>query len=374
MASFNLGRIKGEKGDKGDSGAKGDTGAKGDKGDKGDKGENGKDAITPVFKIGTVETLSSSQNAYAEINNDDIASPILSFYIPKGNDGKDASGDMQSIVYDSQGKKEDIFLYAQKIVGECLKKSGGGLSGMLRAYKSDLSQMCVRNLCISETLPETAGEGDICVVIPKENRKTLKECNDGSIVLLNEDGVQTEYLVAGKDYYGENTVVLVRKKLSPYKTYFSKGMRGIYPLSDIDILLETIYVKLFDESIQKQLLPVKVEGDVKRHCFLMTTSELNLLAYFKDNGKRAEIDTSTATDVYLTRSISNSQYVYVVDASGAFSTGSQAAQFFFRPTIVLSGDTKVENVEYNNTAAVKCVEDKGIMYVYEESKWRECGV
>ena len=34
MASFNLGRIKGDKGDKGDTGAKGERGEKGEKGDE----------------------------------------------------------------------------------------------------------------------------------------------------------------------------------------------------------------------------------------------------------------------------------------------------------------------------------------------------
>ena len=96
MASFNLGRIKGDKGDKGDPGIKGD---KGEKGDRGERGERGSDAPIPVFSVGTTSTLPSSMEAYVEIKTEDSENYVLNFSIPKGKDGNDASGDMNKSVY-----------------------------------------------------------------------------------------------------------------------------------------------------------------------------------------------------------------------------------------------------------------------------------
>lgn len=374
MASFNLGRIKGEKGDQGERGAKGDTGAKGDKGEKGEKGDRGTDAITPVFQVGNVESVDYSQSAHVEINNENPALPVLSFYIPKGKDGKDAAGDMLGSVYDVQGKNEDVFMYAQRLSDECLKKSGGGLSGLLRAYESSPAQMCVRNICLCDVLPETAGEGDVCIVVGQNDSKTLKECTDGSILLLDEGGTETEYILTGKNYYAQNSVTLVRKKLSPYKTFFDKNMRGSYLLSDIDILLESVYSGMFAENVRKNLLPVKIEGEVMRHCFLMTNNEMNAMTYFADNGKKAQINTSTSTDVYMTRQLNNSNMVYSIDASGNLSVLSQGSESYFRPAIVLPDSIEIENIMYKSSVAAKISEKKGGIYVYEDSTWRVCKI
>ena len=95
MASFNLGRVKGDKGDKGDTGAKGERGEKGEKGDTGARGIDGR---TPVFAVGETVTISPEEEAHVELNSDDAENPVLSFYIPRGHDGRDAMGDMLSAV------------------------------------------------------------------------------------------------------------------------------------------------------------------------------------------------------------------------------------------------------------------------------------
>ena len=86
MASFNLGRIKGDKGDKGD------TGAKGDKGERGERGEKGSDAPIPVFTIGDTKTLPSSEEAYVELNTEDMLNPVLIFSVMTAWNGKVENG------------------------------------------------------------------------------------------------------------------------------------------------------------------------------------------------------------------------------------------------------------------------------------------
>lgn len=70
------------------NGSKGSTGATGS---PGANGSDGADGITPVFRIGTVTTLSAGSNATASITGT-TANPVLNLGIPKGQDGTNGSG------------------------------------------------------------------------------------------------------------------------------------------------------------------------------------------------------------------------------------------------------------------------------------------
>ena len=238
MGSFNLGRIKGDKGDRGETGPKGDTGAKGEKGEKGD---NGRDGLTPVFAVGEVITLQNGEEAEVEIDASVPSNPVLSFKIPTGKDGKDALGDMVKSVYDTQGVATDVFDYARSLYEKCMKSEGGNLSGSLVAAETPLEERAVRNISVATELPDSGAEGDILILLKDVSHRKLGECNEGDILVLAENGEKTPYLVVGIDYHGRGNVTLVRKDLSPIRSFYDYSRRGDYIMSDIDIFMETIY-------------------------------------------------------------------------------------------------------------------------------------
>lgn len=363
MASFNLGRIKG---DKGDSGAKGDMGPKGE---KGDKGENG---VTPVFSVKETKTISSSESAYVEITNDDPKNPALSFYIPRGKDGKETLGDMSSAVYDSEGKAQDIFKYADTLLEKSLKKSGGEMLGEISAYKSSLNKSCVRNISVLSSLPESGKDGDICILKKAENLKTIGECTVGTTVLIPEDNQKEEYIIVGKNNIAEGGITLIRKNLPSYQITFDYAMRNRYLLSDADILLETMYKYLFPESLRKKMLYALLENKEKRQCFLASLSDLENMEYFKENGKGAFVTSAIGPVEYLTRTIGSGKTIYTINKSGLSSTLSQNALCYFRPVIVLDSGCTVENIVHNNLPAVSFFEYEEGIFAFKNGAWEEC--
>lgn len=369
MASFNLGRIKGDKGDRGDIGPIGETGPKGEKGDKGDRGTDGS---TPVFSVDKTETLSSSEEAYVEINTQTPETPVLSFYIPRGKDGKDASGDMQQSVYDKNGRQEDIFEYADSLFAGSLKVSGGNLTGALKASESPLADGYIRNVSVNSSLPENTANGDLCIVIYDEGTKTLKDCALGTVVLLEENGKEIQYLLVGKNYHKTGGITLLRKDLAPYGQCFDLINRGQYPLSEIDIHMETMYKNLYSKRIRDSLLNVHLDGVCYRQCFLLSYKDLTEMEYFSSDQKRIAFrDGNTYEGIYITRSLTDKK-VYAVKENGSFTSTYQSASSYYRPAIVLPEDMVVSNIVYNNTAAVKLPETKSGIYIYLDGEWKEC--
>ena len=366
MASFNLGRIKG---DRGEMGPVGETGPKGDKGDKGD---NGTDGSTPVFSVGKTETVPSSGEAYVEINTDNPENPVLSFYIPRGKDGQDASGDMLSAIYDEEGIKKDIYKYANELFSQALKISGGILAGELKASESELSEGLVRNISVRSSLPESAANGDICIILYESDAKKLGNCATGTVVLLEEQGNETEYLIIGKDYHKTGGVTLVRKKLAPYKQCFDLGSRSAYPLSDIDITLETTYKNLYSKNIRDILVTVTLDSSCYRQCFMLSQLDLINMEYFTDASKRiAREENSNSAEPYFTRSFSGKN-VYTVGTAGNFETIAQSISSCYRPAVVLPADLVVANTVYNNSPAVKLPDTKSAVYIFCDGEWKEC--
>lgn len=367
MASFNLGRIKGDKGDKGD------TGAKGDKGERGERGERGNDAPIPVFTIGDTKTLSSSEEAYVELNTEDAENPILNFSIPRGRDGKDAEGDMKSAVYDSEGLNQDIFAYARSLVDTCIKKDGGRLTGALDAGENAMAIPCVRNVSIASTLPESGANGDICIIIEDENGKKLGECAVGTSFLVTEGGTESEYIIVGKNFHGENSVTLLRKHLTDIVLQLDANTRMSYIMSDTDVFLETMYINLFPERIRKLILLTPIENDFSRRCFLLSNTELSSMEYFSSEEQRSATkkDTTSRTS-YFTRSLSDSNNYYIVSATGSLTTFNKGSQLPLRPAIVLPYDAEVVNTQYKSSPAVKLYDVPVGIYVFADGKWKEC--
>ncbi len=372
MGSFNLGRIKGEKGDRGDIGPKGDTGAKGEKGEKGD---NGRDGITPVFKVGTVTTLENGESALVEIDSSNPSSPVISFEIPAGKDGKDALGDMLKAVYDTKGVGTDVFEYAKGLFSECLKVEGGTLSGSLTATESPLTERVIRNISISSYLPETGAEGDIFVLLADKNAKTLGECNEGDRVIIKENGEDTVYLVVGIDYHKENCVTLLRKDLYDKKCCYDKTNRGEYPMSDIDVFLESMFVSIYPKAVRDALVPVEIFDLIYRRCFLLGKSDYTDMNYFSDIKKRtAYRDRTALNDVHITANTGSSSKIVAVGTSGDFVSVSTYNYEFFRPAITLPSTFPVVNTELDSEPAIMPLSPCAGVYVFSGGEWRECAL
>lgn len=373
MASFNLGRIKGDKGDRGDTGPKGDTGLKGEKGEKGDKGDNGRDGMTPVFSIGETATLSPSEEAHVELDCNDAQNPVLSFYIPRGKDGKDAMGDMIKAVYDTEGIGTDIYEYARSLAKECVKISGGTLSGALKAAESVLSEGAVRNISVAYDLPQSGAEGDICVIVKDQYSKKLGDCIPGDIMLIKEDGGNTPYLIVAADYHRDNSITLIRRDLHSLESYYDYSKRGEYSMSDIDIFLEAIYKFSLSEEIRRALIPARLGSGVKRHCFLLDKSDFQGINYFATESKRiANSNGGTTPREYMTRTINVYRKIDTISTTGAFSSVALDSKNSFRPSIVLPSDLPVVNTDYQSTPAVKYSEPKCGIYVCIKGEWKEC--
>ena len=370
MASFNLGRIKGDKGDKGDTGPKGETGAKGN---KGDAGENGADGRTPVFSIGETVTLSSSEEAYVELDCANPENPVLSFCIPRGKDGRDAQGDMLAVIYDSEGIKQDFYKYAKALADACLRCSGGTLSGALKAAQSPFSEGYVRNICLSTALPQGGGDGDICIVMQDDNAKRLSECSMGSIMLIEENGKAVPYIIAANSHHGENNVTLVRKELPAHSICYDNSRRGEYQMSDIDIFLETMYTARLSGEIQRLLVSVNMGNNVYRRCFLLSLSDLSTIEYFKTIENRRAITEGTGNlNEHYVRDLTSANMAYLITTTGTASTIAQNAGKYYRPAIVLPADLKVINTEYQNNPAVKLTDEKAGIYYCHSGEWKEC--
>lgn len=372
MASFNLGRIKGDKGDRGDIGPKGDTGLKGDKGDKGD---NGRDGMTPVFRVGETATLSSAEEAHVELDCTNAQNPVLSFYIPRGKDGKDATGDMIKAVYDTKGIGTDIYEYAKNLADSCVKISGGTLSGALKAAETVLSEKAVRNISVLSDFPQSGAEGDLCIIVKNENSKRLGECNPGDVMLIKENGKDTPYLIVAADFHGSNSTTLVRKDLYSIKSYYDYSKRGEYPMSDIDVFLEGIYKFALHNEIRSALLPARLSAGVERYCFLLSKADFQNISYFATESNRiANIDGGAIAREYMTQSINGYRKIDSISTSGSFSSVELNEQSLFRPTIVLPADFTVVNTEHNSLPAVKPLEPRCGIYVYLKGEWKECAL
>lgn len=372
MAGFNLGRIIGEKGEMGEMGPKGDTGAKGEKGDKGD---NGKDGLTPVFTVGEVTTLTSGESALVEIDSSNPENPVLSFKIPAGKDGRDALGDMLKTIYDTKGIGTDIFEYARKLFDGCLKTEGGNLSGSLTAAESPLSERAVRNTSVASSLPEAGAEGDVFIVLNDKNAKTLGDCNEGEAVIIKENGKDIVYLVAGINYHGENTVSLLRKDLCPFKCTYDLKRREEYPMSDIDMFLESMFTSVYSSRVRNSLVPIKNTDNVYRHCFLLSRSDYSSMNYFSDIKRRKACEEGTSYNAsYITATAGTNGNVIGVSTEGEFFSISSSTAAFFRPTIVLPTAFPVINTQHNSQPAVMPVIPHAGIYVYAGGEWRECAL
>lgn len=372
MAGFNLGRIIGEKGEKGETGPKGDTGTKGEKGDKGD---NGKDGLTPVFTVGEVTTLTSGESALVEIDSSIPENPVLSFKIPAGKDGKDALGDMLKTVYDTKGVATDIFEYAKKLFDSCLKTEGGNLSGSLTVAESPLSQRAVRNISVASSLPEAGAEGDVFILLNDKNIKTIGDCNEGDMVIINENGKEIVYLIAGINYHGKNTVSLLRKDLCPFRCIFDYTRHDAYPMSDIDIFLESMFISAYSPTVRNSLVPIKTDDNVYRHCFLLSKNDYTYMNYFSDIKKRSAIrEEEGYSDSHMSSTIEKKGYTVGVGTTGEFISISISNLASFRPAIVLPSDFAVINTMRDSLPAVMPVTPSPGIYVYAGGEWRECAL
>ena len=361
MASFNLGCIKGAKGEKGDSGAKGE---------RGEPGETGACGTIPVFEIDKVETVDSASGASVEIDSSNPENPKLSFCIPKGVDGKDSSGDMISKIYDTEGKKTDIYNFATELFSKALLKTGGNVNGKISVGEASVADHCVRNISFVTSLPQAGGDGDICIVVPNDYNNTLYRHNVGSVVLLHEGETETEYVIAAKDYHMPGTVSLVRKYLLGYTEYFNYSSRVGYCFSDIDRLLECIHTRMFPELIQKKLVAISMGLDQKRHCFLPSIVEVTDMEYFKRNGKIGQTIEGVTREHYMTRDTNGGTNAYFVNSQGNIDSAPQNQKSSIRPMIVLPGDFLVENAVYNNSAVMRPI-FSARAYYYSQGEWKE---
>lgn len=363
MASFNLGRIKGDKGEKGDTGAKGD---RGEKGEKGDTGANGADGRTPVFTVGETVTVSPDEEAHVELDSEDIENPVLSFYIPRGHNGRDALGDMLSAVYDTEGKGEDFYKYADSLFENALKKEDT-TARKLTVGEVDAKSAVVRNISIRSTLPESAVEGDICIITDDENTKRLGDCEVGSTMLIEENGVGVPYTIIAKDYHGENSITLIRTKIPSLRVKFNHQGNEIYTISNLDMVLST-FINRFSGEVRKNLISINLMANTSRFCFALSKEEFEKIDYLKEPSNRT---TGDSQDLYFTRSVTGER-AYFVTATGTLALTYQSDYKLYRPTIVLPSSLAVENTVSGKSPAVKMPDTKKGVYTFLGGKWKEC--
>ncbi len=361
MASLNLGRIKGDKGDVGDVGPRGDIGP---------TGPRGTDGYTPTLSIEKVVTVDSDMDANAHIDSQDPAMPKLTLYIPRGADGQDAHGDMERSVYDTEGKRTDFYEFAAKLFSDALKKEGGNLTGKLVAHCSQTNEKCVRNISFASAFPENAGEGDICFIYPEESMISIYEQPEGSTVLIEENGQDEEYILVAKDYHGGGNVTLARKYLLDNAECYDYHQRNTYFMSDMDVYLETFFLKGFSKRIIKYLVWAELEANKKRRCFIPSAAELSSFEYFKANGCDATKKNQNEKVGYVARDTNNSREALCIGSGGVRYFLSQASAFNIRPFIVLSGSLKTENMINDNEYAVRIIESDEGVYVYENGVWK----
>ena len=363
MASFKIGCIKGAKGEKGADGANGERGDVGAKGERGDAG------AVPVLEIDTVETVSPGMAATVEIDSSNPENPKLSFRIPKGADGKDAMGDMLTAVYDAEGKKTDVFHFANSLFENALSKNGGNVSGKISVSNSALSDVCVRNISFSYALPEKAAEGDICFVIAEDYNNTIYSNGVGSVLLIPEGDEKSEYIVAAKDFHGEGSVTLIRKHLPEFTVSYNRSITEDYILSDVDKMLESIYAQLFPCYIQRIMKAPVVSRRQKRHCFLPSVKELQEMEYFKNNSMGTTTESGINRE-YMTRDLNDRSGVNAINVAGKIVSVTQTTESAIRPMIVIDGKLIVRNCVHEQNAVTEAVTASGAYY-YAEGAWKE---
>ncbi len=365
MASFNLGKIKGDKGEKGD------IGPKGEKGEKGDRGERGTDGFTPVFSIAQTQSLPYDSEPYVELDSTDAQNPVLRFHIPRGKDGNDASGDMQSTQYDKNQRKTDIFEYADKLSEDSFKKTGGTFIGQVRAYVSEPEDICVRNFSVAETLPTGAKNGDICVLVKKKSNITLKDIELGSTVLIKEDGALHEYIVFSNDTKYSGSTALLRKNLLNSSVVYEKDNTNVYSQSDVDIFLNSVFINSLDERIRNELKQVQVEPNMFRSVFIASREDINSFNYFENGSAKSQADNGSG-GVYWTRTRSGETGVYCYNTVGDSTVFNASGNYFVRPMIVLPCETYVENADTSSGIGFKVPDNRGGIYIFKNGEWSEC--
>lgn len=363
VASFNLGKIKGEKGERGIAG---------EKGERGDRGERGQSGYTPVFSVEETVTLNSEESAYVSLDNTDIQNPKIKFFIPKGKNGSDAHGDMQKNVYDPNGKSEDIYEFAQKCAKDKMPSAGGVFLGKVEAYTSDCEDSCIRNISVCKKLPETAKNGDICIQECRGSDITLGELLVGSIVFIKENSVYAEYIVAHRDYYKEKGTVLVRKKLLGEAVVYDRQNKSKYSQSDIDNYLNSVILNSYD--IKQKLLNITLQNDgIKRKVFIPSMHETSDFEYFKKNGVIAQNENNLSASNYWIRTQDGDSNIYIVSPSGQYSSAGTQGSQYLRPAIVLSNSLKVENANISETSGYKISDEWAKIHIYQNGAWKECG-
>ena len=190
--------------------------------------------------------------------------------------------------------------------------------------------------------------------------------------MVTEGDETVEYLVAGKDIPVAGGVTLVRRYLPNYQICYDNLMKSRYLLSNADILLENTYRPLFSPAVQKNMMTVPIDTYVKRHCFLLSHTEISQLEYFINNGRTATNNPSGSPLTYLTRTIGSNSTVYAVNYEGLYTTVSQGVMSYFRPAFVLPSEMAVENTEYNGQPALKIPEENAGIFVFDGAAWKEC--
>lgn len=364
MASFNLGRIKGEKGD---AGTPGERGIQGERGVQGAQGVSG---FTPVFSVKEIITVDDNEGARVEIDSSDIKNPLLTFYIPKGADGKDAMGDMISSIYDSKGKKCDVFEYADLLFDGAMKKSGGELFGKVKAYSADTQDLCVRNIVVANSFPEDACLGDICIVIKSESSIAIGDQEIGTNLIIKENGINTPYIIVGKNFLESGTVELIRRDILLEESFFDRAGNTDYSLSAADLFLETMYSKTLDKSFLGKLLDIEISDSVKRKIFLPSSYDMANLEYFKENTRMAK-KTDGRSSGYWVRGL-YSGINTIINSQGQLEALSAKEKCGYRPMIALKNDTCVVNTVFKSNHAVTFPEEKCGVYIFDGEVWKEC--
>ena len=158
MPTIDLGKVVGPEGKQGVQGVQGEQGIQGPQGNPGTPG------ITPNVQAGTTTTLAAgSQATVTRRAGSPDAAPIFDFGIPKGANAVNP-GDMFKAVYDSHGKNQDIFDYADTK----MPKTGGDFTGAVGGVSpTSGSAKGFRNIYFGSGAPASSlgANGDVYINI-----------------------------------------------------------------------------------------------------------------------------------------------------------------------------------------------------------------
>ncbi|MEA5059387.1 MAG: DUF6273 domain-containing protein [Candidatus Pelethousia sp.] len=178
----------------------------------------------------------------------------------------------------------------------------------------------------------------------------------GTLIRVQESGVDVNYEIAGFNIHKADSATLVRKDVMPDATVF--GSNNTYFGSTMDTLCnETVYAS-YPLGLQAMIQPVNIicyPGLIEeRKCFALSYTEVGIgvnsgisenaaLPLYSSAAARIKRDNGVAA-LYWLRSRNTTTNVYLINTSGNTGSLPPSNSMSFVPAFVIMSDAKVSDV------------------------------